>query len=57
MEDLFTSEGYYIKNNKSVNKYIPGRTLQQYKIDLREELNERQNKYALEIKEKFKKKE
>ena len=52
-EELFAREGYYIKTNMCVNKYVAGRTLQQYKIDLRDELNEKLKKYVLENKEKI----
>jgi hypothetical protein len=53
-EELLAREGYYIKNNKCVNKHVAGRTMQIYYEDHRVAINERQKKYALENKDKIK---
>ena len=43
--ELFKREGYYIRKHRDicVNKCIAGRTLEQYRIDNRDKLREKQN--------------
>jgi hypothetical protein len=68
-EELFAREGYYIKNNKCVNKNVAGRTSKerykdnkteicknqkQYYEDHWVEINEKQKKYTLENIDKIK---
>ena len=63
--ELEAREGYYIRNNKCVNKIIPGRTLKewkidnkekikQYHIDNKEKINEKTKEYKYNNKEKIK---
>tara|TARA_R110001592_G_C12711974_1_gene707941 strand:+ start:62 stop:601 length:540 start_codon:yes stop_codon:yes gene_type:complete len=51
---LTTEEGKYIKNNNCVNKYIPGRTRKEYKIQNKEKIKERMKEYCDQNKEKIK---
>lgn len=53
-EELNSREGYYIKNNTCVNKFIAGRTLAEYRIDNKEMLKDKNKKYRLNNKEKEK---
>ena len=53
-EELLAREGYYIKNNKCVNRMVAGRTQKQYYEEHRVTINERQKKYALDNKDKIK---
>jgi hypothetical protein len=46
-EELESREGYYIKNNVCVNKYVAGRTPKQYKIDNKEKIVENNKEYKL----------
>ena len=39
-EELESREGYYIRNNDCVNKYIPGRTRKEYRIDNKDKFKE-----------------
>jgi len=53
-EELLAREGYYIKNNKCVNRMVAGRTQKQYYEEHRVTINERQKKYAFDNKDKIK---
>ena len=53
-EELLAREGYYIKNNKCVNKHVAGRTSKEHYEDNKEVLLEKQKNYALENKDKIK---
>ena len=44
-EELERREGFHIKNNSCVNKYIAGRTREEYMEDTRERKNQRQREY------------
>ena len=50
-EELLAREGYYIKNNKCVNKIVAGRTQKQYYEDNKEILLKQQKKYYEDNKE------
>jgi len=56
--ELELKEGYYIKNNNCVNKYIAGRSKQQYRIDNKEKIKNNKKIYYIKnkdiIKEKIK---
>eukprot|EP00732_Lithocolla_globosa_P001596 Lithocolla_globosa_v1_NODE_817_length_3237_cov_73.340981.p1 type:complete len:998 gc:universal NODE_817_length_3237_cov_73.340981:3077-84(-) len=52
-EELNAREAWYIKNNECVNKVVPGRTVQEYRIEEREKIANAQRKYHLENKEKL----
>ena len=41
-QQLEKREGYYIKNNECVNKYIPGRTIAEYREDNKDKIKEYQ---------------
>ena len=47
-EELFAREGYYIKNNKCVNKHVPGRTRKEHYEDTKEILLEQRKPYQKE---------
>ena len=53
-EELLERERYYIQNNECLNKYIPGRTDKQYKIDNKEKIIIKNKQYYIDNKEKFK---
>ena len=44
-EELLQREGYYIRNNNCVNKYIPDRTKKEYNKAYREANNEKYTEY------------
>jgi len=44
-EELFAREGYYIKNNKCVNRMVPGRTQKQYYEENKEKIRDYKKKY------------
>jgi hypothetical protein len=44
-EELLSREGYYIKNNKCVNKKVAGRTMQRYKEENKEKIRDYKKKY------------
>jgi len=50
-EELHAKEAFHIKNNKCVNKYIPGRTRKEHYEDNKEKLLENRKKYHEENKE------
>ena len=43
-DELHAREAYWIKQTKCVNRYIPGRTDEQYRIDNREAIREKDRK-------------
>ena len=47
-EELFAREGYYIKNNKCVNKNVAGRTRKEHQEDNKEILLEQRKPYLKE---------
>ena len=55
-KELELREAYYIRNNNCYNKYIPGRTLKEYKEVNKEKIKEEMKKYRENNKEKIKEK-
>ena len=53
-EELTKKEGEYIRNNKCVNKTIPGRTIKEYREDNKEKINEKRKERREDNKEYFK---
>ena len=53
-EELLKKEGEYIKNNICLNKYIAGRTVEEYEEDNKEKIREYMKEYYKDNKEKFK---
>ena len=53
-KELETREGYYIRNNKCVNKAIPCRTDKEYNIDNKEKIKDKSKQYYNDNKEKIK---
>ena len=56
-DELNKKEGEYIRNNKCVNKIIPGRTRQEYREDNKEKLNEKTKEYYVKNKDLIKQKQ
>ena len=54
--ELNKREGYYIRNNECVNKYIAGRTMKDYYEDNKEVCNQKSKEYYEDNKEKIKEK-
>ena len=44
-EELESREGYYIRNNDCVNKYIPKRTYKEWRIDNKDKIAETKKEY------------
>lgn len=53
-DELHAREAFYIKSMECVNKYIPGRTIQEYRKDNKDKLNEINKQYYEDNKDKFK---
>ena len=51
---LIKRERYYIKNNKCINKKIPGRTMKEYEKDNMEKIKQTKKQYRFDNKEKIK---
>ena len=51
--ELTAKEGYYIKNYNCVNKNIPDRTPEQYRLDNKEKITIQNKQYRLDNKEKI----
>lgn len=52
-DELHQREGYFIRNNSCVNKYIPRRTDKEYYEDNKEKINEKNKKYRENNKDKI----
>ena len=52
-EELHARERFHIENNKCVNKYIPCRTIKQYRQENREKIAEKNKQYYEENKEQL----
>jgi len=53
-EELHKREGWYIKNNQCVNKFIPGRTGEEYREDNKDKIIESKKKHYEDNKDKIK---
>ena len=47
-KELGDREGYYIKNNECINKNIPGRTQEEWKLEHKEQIKQYQKEYQKE---------
>jgi hypothetical protein len=52
-EQLYAREGWYVKNNDCVNKYVPGRTYEEYREENKEKIANQRKTYRENNKEKI----